>query len=127
MVAQSILQCPGTVESRTGLFLIERDWGGRRGLNPRHSVPQTDALPAELLPPTFDLPSLRYFLVMEKRLRKAPAERSFPVNLQSIWPILSPPLSLNLSTRPGHPIFIAGIARSRPKRLQYAKQNLAQA
>jgi hypothetical protein len=26
-------------------------WGGRRGLNPRHSVPQTDALPAELLPP----------------------------------------------------------------------------
>jgi hypothetical protein len=26
-------------------------WGGRRGSNPRHSVPQTDALPAELLPP----------------------------------------------------------------------------
>jgi hypothetical protein len=26
-------------------------WGGRRDLNPRHSVPQTDALPAELLPP----------------------------------------------------------------------------
>src|SRR5260221_8927245 len=27
------------------------NWGGRRDLNPRHSVPQTDALPAELLPP----------------------------------------------------------------------------
>ena len=26
-------------------------WGGRRDLNPRLSVPQTDALPAELLPP----------------------------------------------------------------------------
>jgi hypothetical protein len=26
-------------------------WGERRGLNPRHSVPQTDALPAELRPP----------------------------------------------------------------------------
>jgi hypothetical protein len=34
--------------ANTGVF--ER-WGGRRGLNPRHSVPQTDALPAELLPP----------------------------------------------------------------------------
>jgi hypothetical protein len=31
--------------------MIEGNWGGRRGLNPRHSVPQTDALPAELLPP----------------------------------------------------------------------------
>ena len=30
---------------------IRMSWGGRRGLNPRHSVPQTDALPAELLPP----------------------------------------------------------------------------
>ena len=26
-------------------------WGGRRDLNPRHSEPQSDALPAELLPP----------------------------------------------------------------------------
>ena len=34
------------------------NWGGRRGLNPRHSVPQTDALPAELLPPQLDI-SLR--------------------------------------------------------------------
>ena len=32
------------------------NWGGRRGLNPRHSVPQTDALPAELLPPSAELP-----------------------------------------------------------------------
>ena len=44
-------------------------------MNPRHSVPQTDALPAELLPPPFDLPSLRYFLAMEKRLRNASGER----------------------------------------------------
>jgi hypothetical protein len=29
-------------------------WGGRRGSNPRHSVPQTDALPAELRPPVAD-------------------------------------------------------------------------
>src|SRR4030088_648304 len=34
--------------------LILREWGGRRGLNPRHSVPQTDALPAELRPPVAD-------------------------------------------------------------------------
>ena len=26
-------------------------WGGRWDLNPRHSEPQSDALPAELLPP----------------------------------------------------------------------------
>src|ERR1700730_2895274 len=26
-------------------------WGGRRDLNPRHSEPQSDAPPAELLPP----------------------------------------------------------------------------
>ena len=29
----------------------DQDWGGRRDLNPRHSEPQSDALPAELLPP----------------------------------------------------------------------------
>src|SRR5580692_9542954 len=29
-----------------------RIWGERRGLNPRPSVPQTDALPAELRSPT---------------------------------------------------------------------------
>jgi hypothetical protein len=34
-----------------GFVLLGICWGGRRGLNPRHSVPQTDALPAELLPP----------------------------------------------------------------------------
>ena len=27
------------------------NWGGRWDLNPRHSEPQSDALPAELLPP----------------------------------------------------------------------------
>src|SRR6476646_6942117 len=35
----------------TGVWRNKEGWGGRRGLNPRHSVPQTDALPAELLPP----------------------------------------------------------------------------
>ena len=29
----------------------EKNWGERRGLNPRPSVPQTDALPAELRSP----------------------------------------------------------------------------
>ena len=29
-------------------------WGGRWDLNPRHSEPQSDALPAELLPPLID-------------------------------------------------------------------------
>ena len=28
-----------------------KTWGGRWDLNPRHSEPQSDALPAELLPP----------------------------------------------------------------------------
>jgi hypothetical protein len=36
------------------LYWVLWCWGGRRGLNPRHSVPQTDALPAELLPPPGD-------------------------------------------------------------------------
>jgi hypothetical protein len=34
---------------------------------------------------------------------------------------------VNLSIRAEHPTLIAGIARSSPKRLQYAKQNSAQA
>src|SRR5258707_2342470 len=33
---------------------FKASWGGRRGLSPRHSVTQTDALPAELLPPPID-------------------------------------------------------------------------
>src|SRR6266404_6941360 len=36
-------------------FVLRRKgWGGRRDLNPRLSEPQSDALPAELLPPTTD-------------------------------------------------------------------------
>src|SRR5580693_6679403 len=34
--------------------VLEGDWGERRGLNPRPSVPQTDALPAELRSPMSD-------------------------------------------------------------------------
>jgi hypothetical protein len=63
--------------------LVKLSWGGRRGLNPRHSVPQTDALPAELLPPPFDLSSLRYFLAMEKRHEKASRERGYRGHLGS--------------------------------------------
>src|SRR5579864_217725 len=33
--------------------LIRRNWGERRDLNPRPSVPQTDALPAELRSPAW--------------------------------------------------------------------------
>src|SRR5271170_387615 len=36
------------------------NWGERRGLNPRPSVPQTDALPAELRSPPSDSSSLHY-------------------------------------------------------------------
>jgi hypothetical protein len=36
-------------------------------------------------------------------------------------------VSMNQSNCDEHPIFVAGIARSRPERLQYAKQNSAQA
>src|SRR5229473_6027944 len=42
-------------------------WGGRRGLNPRHSVPQTDALPAELLPPLTDNKHLTLLFGLRKR------------------------------------------------------------
>src|SRR6266850_3955897 len=56
MVVQRIGRFPSKEKSGKVLFSIEKGWGGRRGLNPRHSVPQTDALPAELLPPL--LPSL---------------------------------------------------------------------
>src|SRR5271169_4183186 len=37
-----------------------RNWGERRGLNPRPSVPQTDALPAELRSPPSDSSSLHH-------------------------------------------------------------------
>src|SRR5260370_17651673 len=36
-------------------------WGGRRGSNPRHSGPQTDARPAPLPPPSPALLSLTLF------------------------------------------------------------------
>src|SRR4029077_11810231 len=47
--------CSSCTEVTRGLGKIgKKVWGGRRGLNPRHSVTQTDALPAELLPPLTD-------------------------------------------------------------------------
>ena len=39
-----------------------KDWGERRGLNPRPSVPQTDALPAELRSPQVDSQQSNIFL-----------------------------------------------------------------
>src|ERR1700676_2112259 len=61
----------------TEVWNNKEGWGGRRDLNPRLSVPQTDALPAELLPPPYNSPSLRYFLPMEKCLGKASTGRVF--------------------------------------------------
>src|SRR6266700_8104531 len=40
-------------------------WGGRWDLNPRHSEPQSDALPAELLPPFAKL--LQFTLISAHR------------------------------------------------------------
>src|SRR5271156_4186320 len=45
-----------------------RNWGERRGLNPRPSVPQTDALPAELRSP----PPMFYWLFCVFRLLDVP-------------------------------------------------------
>ena len=36
---------------RIGVRIPEGKWGGRWDLNPRHSEPQSDALPTELRPP----------------------------------------------------------------------------
>jgi hypothetical protein len=44
------------------LTLCGLDWGERRGLNPRPSVPQTDALPAELRSP--QALSMKIFLLL---------------------------------------------------------------
>ncbi len=46
-------QIKGWLVSNRSLINVDfaEDWGGRWDLNPRLSVPQTDALPAELLPP----------------------------------------------------------------------------
>ena len=84
---------PELTERATALFSKEKDWGGRRGLNPRHSVPQTDALPAELLPP------LRLSLSRLHRSRKMPSFRpAAPAGPRS--------LHCSLRTRPLHPTFL---------------------
>ena len=41
----------------------EKVWGERRGLNPRPSVPQTDALPAELRSPHVDWKQFNTFFI----------------------------------------------------------------
>src|SRR6266571_2830921 len=48
--------CPGRTQNV---------WGGRWDLNPRHSEPQSDALPAELLPPFAEL--LQFTLISAHR------------------------------------------------------------
>ena len=54
IVVQKLASFASQKKGGTVLFSVGKIWGGRRGLNPRHSVPQTDALPAELLPPLTD-------------------------------------------------------------------------
>lgn len=43
-------------------------WGERRGLNPRHLVPQTNALPAELHPPLILSIYFNFFICQVKIL-----------------------------------------------------------
>src|ERR1700719_1450789 len=51
-VRSSIPHCQSLRErSRSTKRGSKASWGGRRDLNPRLSEPQSDALPAELLPP----------------------------------------------------------------------------
>ena len=54
-------------------------WGGRRDLNPRHSEPQSDALPAELLPPAID--KTQFTLVLARRKQGAMGQSH-----QILWP-----------------------------------------
>jgi hypothetical protein len=55
-----------------------RSWGERRGLNPRPSVPQTDALPAELRSP----PPMFYWLFCDLLILLVP---TFVPKLNAIW------------------------------------------
>lgn len=108
----------------TGVWRNKEGWGGRRGLNPRHSVPQTDALPAELLPPPGN--SLQFTLfscdgkVDNRRRRKPCRVRDVHGQFTSegVWP--DPLPCTNRPGRAAHPISVTGIARNRVKRLQYA-------
>src|ERR1019366_175110 len=45
---RSLTLYPAELRAHTG---AGKNWGERRGSNPRHSEPQSDALPTELLPP----------------------------------------------------------------------------
>ena len=47
MIDKKLIMINENKKGRTKLFFLLLDtlkWGGRRGSNPRHSVPQTDAL-----------------------------------------------------------------------------------
>src|ERR1700722_5808663 len=44
-----------------------KSWGERRGLNPRPSVPQTDALPAELRSPHAEWKQFTLLLLQDQR------------------------------------------------------------
>src|ERR1700675_445934 len=52
------------------LFSVRRVWGERRGLNPRPSVPQTDALPAELRSPPLKYVQFRLHFTASKEGRR---------------------------------------------------------
>jgi hypothetical protein len=63
---RDLCQCP----SATGII-----WGGRWDLNPRHSVPQTDALPAELRPPEVKEEVYAMFLSEEREGERSAKRR----------------------------------------------------
>lgn len=44
-------------------MIIFGNWGERWGSNPRPSEPQSDALPAELLPPFYGITKLTFFFL----------------------------------------------------------------
>jgi hypothetical protein len=73
--------------------------------------------------------SLRYFFALEKRPSIASQSASKKRGRHAVSVIqqgqtsVTPPL--NRTTRAGHPSSVTGIARSSPKRLQYAIQNAA--
>src|SRR6266851_9029001 len=57
---------PCSCEPREGHLFFIIGWGERRGLNPRPSVPQTDALPAELRSPRTKYTQFRPHSVFSK-------------------------------------------------------------
>src|SRR5580658_3045747 len=66
------------------LFSVRRNWGERRGLNPRPSVPQTDALPAELRSPPSGFIVYTIWRVLQRH-RCARSPRFVPIWEWEAW------------------------------------------